>query len=231
LKYLLFVFLLIPLRLEAEWRTLQPGLEYETRASAHVFRIDLKKFRVGLLMAPDFGIAAMTAQDFRARSGAALVVNGGFFDEAFRGLGLLYRDGKTFQRLRASAWGIFAVSSLKAVILARKDWNPKDVAAALQVGPRLVVDGGLQEFKPAGPSRRSAVGVTEDGRVEIAVSEKPILMEEWAVFMKRDCPNALNLDGGGSTQISSSSASGAGSALNVEGLTAVPNALAVFPRH
>ena len=43
---------------------------------------------------------------------------------------------------------------------------------------------------------------------------------------KKDCPNALNLDGGGSTQIS---ALVDGFEWNIEGYTAVPNALAVQP--
>jgi len=156
-----------------------------------------------------------------------LVVNGGFFDAAFQGLGLIVRDGKVVQPVRSSAWGIFAVTEKEAGILHRKDWKAKGVKAALQVGPRLVVDGEVQHFKEAGPSRRSAVGITPEGQVEIAVAEKPMLLAEWAAFLGKDCPNALNLDGGGSTQISVHSG---GFDVNVEGYTAVPNALGIFAR-
>jgi len=193
--------------------------------SGHVFRIDPSKFRIGVAIASDFQEPAMTAGEFRERSKAVLVVNGGFFDESFRSMGLVVRGRKTMTPLRNAAWGILAIEEKKARILHRNEWNPKGVTDALQVGPRLVVAGEIQKFKPATPARRSAVGLTPDGKIEIAIAEKPILLEEWAQVMKRDCPDALNLDGGGSTQVS---ASVAGWVLNVDGLTAVPNMLAVW---
>ncbi|HEX5036952.1 MAG TPA: phosphodiester glycosidase family protein [bacterium] len=225
----LLFFLSLPLTASAEWKELAPGLSYEARpeSQAHVFRIDLKKNRVDVLTAPVLNRSALTAREFREHTQAVLAVNGGFFDAAFQGMGLIVRDGKVLQPLRASAWGIFAVSKDEARILHRKDWNPKGVTAALQVGPRLVVDGEVQHFKEAGPSRRSAVGITPEGEIEIAVAEKPMLLSEWAAFMGKDCPNVLNLDGGGSTQISVHAGD---FDLNVEGYTAVPNALGIFSR-
>ncbi len=226
------LFLLLSLPLQAEWKTLAPGLDYDSRPefSAHVFRVDPSKFQIGLLTASDFSEKALTAGDYRSRARAILAVNGGFFDEAFRAMGLLYRDGKTLNPLRNAAWGVFSITAGTvggAKILHRNDWPPKGVSMALQVGPRLVVDGMVQKFKEAAPDRRSAVGVTEGGKVVIAVADKPMLLPEWAAFLKKDCPNALNLDGGSSTQIA---AEVGGWTLNVEGLTAVPNAVAVFPR-
>lgn len=223
----ILLLFLVSLPLKAEWRTLEAGLDYEPRPEllAHVFRIDPAKFNISLLMASDFGEKALRAEDYRRRGRALLVVNGGFFDEFYRSLGLLHREGQTRNPVRSSAWGIFAVSGGNVRILHRKDWNPQGVRTALQVGPRLVVDGTIQKFKENAPTRRSAVGVTYDGKVEIAVTDRLMLLSEWAVFMQKDCPNALNLDGGGSTQLA---AEVSGWTLNVEGLTAVPNALAVF---
>ncbi|HSA58678.1 MAG TPA: phosphodiester glycosidase family protein [bacterium] len=230
MKRLLSVFLLfLPLPLQAEWKTLASGLDYESRPelSAHVFRIDPAKFRIGLLTASDFSEKALSAADYRSRGRAVLAVNGGFFDETFQAMGLLYRDGQALNPLRNAAWGVFSMSAGGAKIFHRSEWNPNGVSMALQVGPRLVVDGMVQKFKEAAPDRRSAVGVTADGKVVIAVADKPMPLPEWAVFLKKDCPNALNLDGGNSTQIA---AEVEGWSLTVEGLTAVPNAVAVFPR-
>jgi uncharacterized protein YigE (DUF2233 family) len=230
MKRLFPVFLLFfSLPLQAEWKTLAPGLDYESRPefSAHVFRVDPEKFRIGLLTAADFSEKALTVADYRSRGRSVLAVNGGFFDETLRAMGMLYRDGTVLNPLRNAAWGVFAMTGGGARILHRNDWNPIGVSMALQVGPRLVVDGIVQKFKEAAPDRRSAVGVTADGKVVIAVADKPMLLPEWAAFLKKDCPNALNLDGGNSTQVAA--AVGEWS-LNVEGLTAVPNALAVFPR-
>lgn len=229
MKKLLIFFLLLSYPAFADWRTLSPGLEYEPRleAAAHFFRVDLKELDADVLTAAGFGRAALSAAEYRDRAGAVLVVNGGFFETGFRGLGLLFRKGKTLQPLRASAWGILALSGGAAKILHRKEWSEKGIEAALQVGPRLVVDGEIQKFKESGPARRSGVGITSDGKLEIALSEKPMLLSEWAALLAKDCPNALNLDGGGSTQISARSGE---FVLNVEGYTAVPNALAVFAK-
>jgi uncharacterized protein YigE (DUF2233 family) len=229
-RILIFLILLsFPGSVSAAWRELLPGLSYESRpeSQAHVFRIDLEKFLIDVLTAPSLKSSALTAREFRELKQAVMAVNGGFFDAAFRGMGLIVRDGKAIQPLRNAAWGIFTVSKGGVRILHRQDWNPKGVTAALQVGPRLVVGGEIQHFKEAGPSRRSAVGITPEGKVEIAVAEKPMLLAEWAAFLKKDCPDALNLDGGGSTQISVHTAD---FDLNVEGFTAVPNALGVFAR-
>jgi uncharacterized protein YigE (DUF2233 family) len=216
-RILIFLILLsFPGSVSAAWRELLPGLSYESRpeSQAHVFRIDLEKFLIDVLTAPSLKSSALTAREFRELKQAVMAVNGGFFDAAFRGMGLIVRDGKAIQPLRNAAWGIFTFSK-------------GGVTAALQVGPRLVVGGEIQHFKEAGPSRRSAVGITPEGKVEIAVAEKPMLLAEWAAFLKKDCPDALNLDGGGSTQISVHTAD---FDLNVEGFTAVPNALGVFAR-
>jgi uncharacterized protein YigE (DUF2233 family) len=205
-------------------------LEYESRPefAAHVFRIDPARFRIGLLTAADFTEKALAAGDYRARGGAVLAVNGGFFDETLRPLGLLYREGRVLNPLRNAAWGVFSVGPGGPRIVHRNDWNPKGAGVALQAGPRLVVDGQTQTFKETGPDRRSAVGVTADGKVVIAVAEKAVLLAEWAEFLGKDCPNALNLDGGSSTQLDARIGDWS---LAVEGLTAVPDALAVFPRY
>lgn len=224
------VFLLfLSLPLQAEWKTLAPGLDYESRPefSAHVFRVDPAKFRIGLLTASDFSEKALTAADYRSRGRAVLAVNGGFFDETFRAMGLLYRDGQALNPLRNAAWGVFSMTAGGARILHRHDWNPQGASVAVQVGPRLVVDGVVQKFKEAPPDRRSAVGVTADGKVVMAVADQPLSLADWAAFLRKDCPNALNLDGGSSTQIAAAVEEWS---LNVEGLTAVPNALAVFSR-
>jgi uncharacterized protein YigE (DUF2233 family) len=234
-RFTLLLFLLFPFHLGAEWRALETGLDYESRVldssrpefSAHVFRIDPKKFRVGLLVASDFGEKALTAGDFRGRGRAVLAINGGFFEADFRPLGLLFHDGKTLNPIRNSAWGVFTAGDDGAKVIHRKDWDPKGVAAALQVGPRLVVDGVVQKFRENGPDRRSAIGVTPEGKIVIAVVDKPILLSEWAAILAKNCPNALNLDGGSSTQLSATVKEWT---LSVEGLTAVPNALAVFHR-
>lgn len=212
----------------ADWRSLRPGLDYE-KEEAHLFRIDPKKFRIDILLASDSQAAALTADRYRERSGAVFVINGGFFDETFRSLGLLQRHGETINPLRKTNWGIFLLGGKEGrepKIILPKQWRPDGVSMAIQVGPRLVVDGKIPSFKESTPSRRSAIGISPEGAVVIALSESPLMLREWATLLQKYCVQALNLDGGGSSQLSAKLPN---FSLKVEGATGVTNAIAVFP--
>jgi uncharacterized protein YigE (DUF2233 family) len=229
--FLILILLSSCCSLQADWKVLQPGLEYRRlEERAHFFRIDPEKFRIDLLLASDYQMAALTAERFRQRSGALLVVNGGFFDEAFRSLGLLQRKGETVNPIRNATWGVFLLKGDRGrepAVIHRNEWKPEGVVTAIQVGPRLIVDGKIPPFKESAPHRRSAIGITKDGWVEIAVSEGALTLQEWARELQTDCVQALNLDGGGSTQLSVSLPPDF--SVQVGGMTGVPNALAVFP--
>lgn len=231
LTFVLFLLLLAPANAFADWKNLAPGLDYQSWASpvAHAFRIDLDHYRLDLLTGRDFQ-GPHTAQEFRQASKALLTVNGGFFDESFRPLGLIQRRGKTEQSLRDTGWGVFQITGgdfPAASIKHRKDFRSSGVDLALQVGPRLVVDGKIQKFQENGPHRRSAVGVTSEGRVILAVSETAIDLAVWAKLLQPECVQALNLDGGGSTQLSVRTQK---LSLDVLGFTSVANALGVFAK-
>lgn len=228
--FLAFAF---PASVQAQWKTLEQGMEYRKsdEPKVHFFRIDPGRFRPDLLMASDFKVAALSADDYRKKSGAVLVLNGGFFDDAFRPMGLRYRKEGTLNPLRDVSWGVFFMGGPEGrepKIVPPKQWPPpagETVTMALQVGPRLVIDGKIPKFKEGPPSRRSAVGIASDGWIVIALSETPLLLKEWATLLKEDCPQALNLDGGGSSQFSFLNAN---LSSKVDGLTNVPDVLAIF---
>lgn len=149
--------------------------------------------------------AAQWQNDTKARA----VINGGYFDEAGKSLGLRVCDGKKFGRLHRANWGVFFIKDGKARVLHTRDFLKKHkslngISQAVQCGPRLVVNGRMTDLKPQ-TARRTAIGIQRDGRVIVAVSDGVLTFDEWAnLWARRDglnCPNALNLDGGGSTQI------------------------------
>lgn len=87
----------------------------------------------------------------------------------------------------------------------------KNVTSALgSVGETLIVNGEIQNDFPSGSAPRTAVGVTEDGKIIFYVldgRQKPYSygakVETLANRMKElGCIDAINLDGGGSTIIS-----------------------------
>jgi uncharacterized protein YigE (DUF2233 family) len=215
--------------LHAEWKTLAPGFDYRTENNVHFFKIDPQKFRIDLLLSSHYGMKSLTADEYRKKSRALLVINGGFFDELYRSLGLLETGGKVVNPVKKAGWGVFVLKGDKGndpALLLPKDWTGGG-RMAIQAGPRLVIDGQLTSLKSNAPSRRSAIGITPGNSVEIAISERLLTLQEWGSVLQKDCIQALNLDGGGSSQISVVLPN---FSLNMTGETGVPNAVAVFEK-
>ena len=218
-----------------EWKAIDTGLAYAQSNGVHLFRIDPKLFKFSVVTAKDLGESDATAPMFTKKAKAILAVNGGFFSPEHKSLGLLMREGKTINPLRTTSWwAIFQVSQSKPSIIPLNQFIPSaNIEMALQVGPRLVVDGEVPKLKPS-TARRSGIGICNGpasvGQVVIAVTETAELsMDDFAdLFKKLGCANALNLDGGGSTQLTFN---WKGFKIEVPGPSRVANAIVVTPRN
>jgi uncharacterized protein YigE (DUF2233 family) len=146
----------------------------------------------------------------------AFAINGGMFQEDWSPVGLLIEDSvqrhpvnRSVARVRPTPNfykqpnGVFFVAKGKAGILTTDRYvkdKPK-VDFATQSGPMLVIDGKLHPaFRAGSPerTRRSGVGVINDGTVVFAISEDWVNFDEFArLFRDRlKAKNALFLDGG-----------------------------------
>ena len=196
--------------------------------SVHYFKMDPHQVKMDILLSAE----GLTASEFRKRHQSVLVINGSFFDVNGKSMGLMIRHGVEANPLRQNSWPVFLLGGKDAktpFIITREEWqkNQKkygNVQLALQVGPRLVVDGKIQSFKESLSDKRSAIGITKDGQLLIAMSESPLWLKDWATLLSRYCVTALNLDGGGSSQISFHDK---GISINIDGDTPVPNAISV----
>ena len=196
-------------------------------ATAHVLRVDLKHARLRVLHANDHGGGHRTAAEFARSSGATAVVNASFFDVDGSPMGLLVVDGIVRQTLRPVDWGVFAVDADGgARIVHTDDWTgEKGVSQAVQSGPRLVIDGEIVGLKNQ-TAARTAVCVRNDGKVDLVVVERAVSLAGLARFLADEgCRDAMNLDGGPSTQLHLDRA---GVRVEVPGGTPVPIALGVF---
>ena len=196
------------------WRNLAPGIEYRDLnanplipwSHIHVFRINLKNNKLDLIMANDLSLHNASVDTFAHHSNALIAINGGFFDHNFRPLGLRIGHQQQHNPLkRISWWGIFYVKHNKPRIDSVREYaNDKGVDFAVQSGPRLLVNGKILSLK-TGYAERSALGITHDGHVIIAVTNNfPMTTTDLAQMMKRfplNCTDALNLDGGSSSQL------------------------------
>ena len=200
------------------WRTLAPGLDYVAlhptvnifHGTLHAFRIDLNTYQINLLSADEFQQTTDTIDKFVAARHALIGINGGFFTPDAKPLGLRVKNAVITNPAKpVSWWGIFYIAHNKAHITTYSNFNMnKNITFAIQSGPRLIVASHLPALKP-NIDNRSALGITRDGKVIIVVTEgMPLSTQQLANIMLLpsaqgglDCTDALNLDGGTSTQL------------------------------
>jgi hypothetical protein len=210
------------------WRGIAPGAEHLHLEEAELLRFDLAKFRPEVLvMTKD---TPRTAAALREEAGAVAAVNGGFFDEQWRSLGLRISSGKTRIGLRPRVdWGVLVVRADRAEIVHSREFKPDPaIEQAIQVGPRLVVDGHAMRLKPQS-SRRTAVALDRDGRtLTLVVTPGATSAQDLAELLVRlGFHSALMLDGGPSSQLSVACGE---LKLELRGGYAVPDGLVVRKR-
>ncbi|MBI3947338.1 MAG: phosphodiester glycosidase family protein [Armatimonadetes bacterium] len=226
----------------AEGQDPAPGLSYrrlEIAASAegdaaelHALRVDPARYRIRLVTAGAGDTA--TARRLAVSSGALAVINGGFFDEDFRPLGLRVARGRRLRPLRRADWGVFLIRDGHPEIVHTRDYRPEGVSEALQCGPRLVVRGEITRLKQQS-AQRACVGIDRQGRVVLAVTRGHDVDATYLARALRrpeeegglGCRDALNLDGGPSAQMFVSVGR---FRLDLPGTWGVPDGLGVFPR-
>lgn len=203
------------------WKQVAPGVEMRRwNAANEGGTVGVAALRVAPSRIRIAAGATLDAASWRQKFGAVAALNGGFFDPSGRSLGLRVARGKRLHPLRAADWGVFFVNersanegsaseranSKQARIVHTRDFKSRrGVAEAIQCGPRLVVNGRPLRLKPQW-ARRTGIGVRRDGRVVVAIADGAMSFRAWAaLWAARDglnCRDALNLDGGGSTQMS-----------------------------
>ncbi len=193
------------------WQTIAPGVEMrrlkwrdgQERADVVAFRTT--PARIGVATG-----APQSAAQWRAKNAALVAVNGGFFDVNERSLGARIVDGSQKFPVHGTRWGVFRIKNREAAIVSTPEFAKAlkrgvKYQQAIQCGPILVRDDVIPALKEQW-AQRTGLGIQRDGRVIVAVADGPISLTSWARCWREqsalDCPNALNLDGGSSTQLS-----------------------------
>lgn len=203
---------------KTQWQTLSPGLEHTVItpkhinpwAQLHAFRIDLNKYQLDLAFAKELSKSSVTVKELAQENNALLAINGGFFTPQYEPIGLRIKQGKTKHALQATSWwGVFYLQQGRPYITAQKYFKAhRHIQLAIQSGPRLVVNGQVLSLKP-GVAERSAIGITKHRKIIIAATHNaPMTTKQLAEIFSRSenedglaCRQALNLDGGSSTQL------------------------------
>ncbi len=207
-------------------------------------RFNLDNYRIAVVRATDFGMSRSTSRILCQKARALACINANFFDESGKPLGLVVTRGMTLQNVHrrgGTLTGIFQVSRTNAAIINRTDYNPESVVEAVQAGPRLIANGqkipGLKEASAS--TRRSGVCIDASNRIIFYVMSTGFFglsLEDLRELLLSDavgCRDALNLDGGGSSQLFAEARTPnqpGSEPIFIEGTDEVPIALGVFPR-
>lgn len=222
------------------WTESAPGISYaplevdgDDAFSGHAFIIDLAKATVQLQAA---GPAHQPVDLIAAPYPTHVAVNASFFDEAGKAMGRAVSGGAILGAERRAPWGALVIDKQPAprARIVKGETLPVDSAGGdfvVQGLPRLVVAGEVPKLKPASAERTA---VCADGAsLVVVVTSKPVDTTAFARFLAKPrdkgglgCKDALNLDGGPSTQLH---ARVGALAIDVKGGWGVPNALVVVP--
>lgn len=220
-----------------QWKTLAPGIEYQDVgktpltpwAHIHAFRVDLKQHPIDMIAAHELSQPSASVESFAHTSHALIAINGGFFDQKYHPLGLrIYQHHLHHSVKRISWWGIFLIKNQTPQIISSREYET-DAAInfAVQSGPRLIINGVIPHLRP-GIAERSALGITHNNKIIILVTENTLITTtELAHIMQSPplkCDQALNLDGGSSSQLYAQIGS---FYLNVHGFSNVSDAIVV----
>ena len=214
--------------IDSGWRDAGNGLQVRTIER----RSGLSKLTISAVRASANRVHVASGSILRApawikKFDALAAINGGYFDEQTRAIGLRIADGKRTNPFYSKAnWGVFTIRDGKAAIAHTRDYQGSPTTQqAMQCGPRLVVNGQPTDLKPQS-ARRSGLGITAGGQVILAVCDGALSFDEWAKVWADDlqCRDAINLDGGPSTQLTVTSEK---HPINVRGGWPIPDAIVV----
>jgi uncharacterized protein YigE (DUF2233 family) len=230
----------------AAWRELSPGLAYrllETDgAYFHLVKVDPARHELRVADARRAGRKVATVDELAREADAAVAVNGTFFDENLRPLGLVMSEGKELNPLRNVSWWAALVvrDGGKAEILTTAQLTALDpeerrkLRFAMQVGPRTVVAGRVLKLKNQTAARTAACVLPTGEVVLLATEIEPVesnALARWMSLKEGEggvgCDAGLMLDGGSSTQLHLDVG---GFRRTVRGGWGVPNALVVIAR-
>lgn len=220
------------------WTDFGKGLSYKkillpldaTNVTLHALKLDPKKLR----LRPIHSTTAASVKSLAEAHKAIAVINANFFDTASKPLGLVVIDGKvTHPFKKISWWSVFCVKGDKPSILHGDAYRDGLCDQAVEAGPRLVVNGQIPQLKDES-SRKTAIGITRDGKVVLVATDGRLPIKRLATLFQKSeaqgglgCPNAINMDGGTSTQIY---ADIGGFRLDLPSFVGVPVGLAVFKK-
>jgi uncharacterized protein YigE (DUF2233 family) len=221
---LIFLALIIPQIVhsappELSWRSLRAGLEI-ARISAEThsgsgdpellfLRINPKLYRFQILYDPP---QQFSAEVWRESSNALAVCNIGQYDDKYKYLGLLIKDGVEFFPLASASAGLFLAEtsdlSLPAAMvldLRYSAFDPRQNPYTQAAQSLMLIDryGHIRVRRSGKLAHRALLAQDESGNILLIVSKGRHTLWELAAYLERfpELLEVMCLDGGGEAQL------------------------------
>ena len=186
----------------AGWTLVAKGIEYRMHdGTLHLVRVDPREREIDAVLQPDSSARAVAAD-------GAFAINANFFDEQLRPLGVVVSKGRELNPPHPVSWqSVFYVGEDgKAAIVPVGRWKDasKSAVAAVQCGPRLIVNGEKNQVARAKPQWRSGVCIEGGGKVVFFATEPEAQLDVHEMVdhsAALGCRDAMLFDGGPSTQL------------------------------
>lgn len=222
----------------AEVRSLNLDVSGEDSPVAEIERVTVARFDPALVVVRVLyqPRVAYPISVWSQRTGALLVMTGGYFTDENEVTGLTISDGRSYGFEYGDFAGMLAVTQADEVGVRWLREQPFDPAEPLRAGiqsfPVLVKPGGEMGFPADGddgrPARRVVVAQDRQGRLLLLIAPRGYLslhaLAVWLADSDLDVDIALNMDGGTSAGFWMPDGP------QIDSLIAVPSVIAVFPR-
>ncbi len=181
-------------------------------SSIVIARTSLTDYRVRAIRASEFGWKRASVKALCKAAGAAACINANFFDEQGKALGLVISRGIIHQKLHRGGGvltGVLLATPKSVRITSRDTFTAAQAVEAIQAGPRLVSDGepvrGLHDASLS--SNLSGACIDKEQRLLIYRVTSGLFgstirqLQKLLLDPLLGCVEALNFDGGGSSQL------------------------------
>jgi exopolysaccharide biosynthesis protein len=181
-------------------------------SSIVLVRSDLDRYKVRAIRATEFGWKRATIRALCRVSGATVCINANFFDEQGKPLGLVVSRGIMYQKIHrggGTLTGVLVATAKQTKILHRDSFSAQGVIEGVQAGPRLISSGqpvkGLHDASLS--SNLSGACLDKDNRFILYRVTSGVFgatirqLQEVLLHPSIGCTEAINFDGGGSSQM------------------------------
>ncbi len=229
------------------WEKIDRGIDFKkvsiyselerVKAELRLYRFKPAFFEIRVLCSKDYGHQRTDVKTLAKLTGSVAIINSSYFDVQGNPIAYLKCNGKVVNSRKATHSlysGVFFVRKGSPHIVHSSSFHPaKDVSDAVQVGPRLISKGkntiGLKNINAV--HHRSGIALDREGNLIIYATGSKYGGMSWnnlrQILKMKEIGGleALNLDGGGSTQMYISTGNHDD---YIRGSTGVPSAIAFF---